>query len=53
MISGKGLPGFSPHEDTYEVAIQAIFSVTGISVDKERFQNVQRHGKHSERIFAE
>ena len=53
MISGDGLEKYTSQEDTFEVAIQAIFSVTGVNMEKTAFHNVHRHGRNSERIFAE
>ena len=53
VLSGTGLPGFDPEENIYEVAINAIYSVTGLDMHKRDFHIVHRHGRNSERIFAE
>ena len=53
VISGSGLPDYTPAEDTFEVGMKAIFSVTGLNMQKEEFHTIHRHGRSSERIFAE
>ena len=46
-------PGFNSQENIYNIAINAIFSVTGLDMNKRDFHIVHRHGRNSERIFAE
>ena len=53
VISGTGLPSYNAQENIYEVVINAIFSVTGLDMNKRDFHIVHRHGRNSERIFAE
>ena len=53
VISGTGLPGYADREDIFDVAIQAIFSVTGKTVDKSMIAHLHRQGRERKRIFVE
>ena len=53
VISGASLAVFTREEDTEELAISAIASVTGKTIKRRAILNAHREGKKKELIYVE
>ena len=53
VLSGYNLPRYTDKEDTEEVAIQAVKTVTGLNVERRSILNVHRQGKDRKLIYVE